>query len=356
MIFTAVSSFGISDMYSFLIIVIIIYVTQYYYRYFTRPNPLPGPFPLPIFGNVHQQIRFEYVDWLMLMHKKYGDMFETNFAGLRIIYLCRTDLIENLFVPSTKTKYHVRTNKVEGAIEYGADESGIFDNEDPNSWKFNRQFFTQTMMSPSFNHQAIEWTIELWKEMDSYWNDLGEDRELDLIKWMYRFTNEIIFRISTGIKNNAVASYYHTLVPESNVSLNEKERQKFEKTEKFIQSIEIYTNGVLYFLILNKFIRHYIPFIRGKTNSLLKNKEYFFGELYNIIKERRTEIENTPLDQPLRHDMLTSHLTANTLRDINSTKHSDADLSRPMTDKEIFGNISDAVRGGTDTVNKINYY
>src|SRR5436305_8922413 len=141
MISAIVPSFEISDIFSLLIVFIAVYVTQYYYHYFTRPNPLPGPFPLPILGNVHQQIRFEYNDWLLLMHKKYGDMYETNFAGLRIIVLCRPDLYENIFAPSTKTKYHVRTIKTEGAIEYGAHESGIFDNDDPKSWKFNRQFF-----------------------------------------------------------------------------------------------------------------------------------------------------------------------------------------------------------------------
>jgi hypothetical protein len=74
--------------------------------------------------------------------------------------------------------------------------------------------------------------------------------------------------------------------------------------------------------------------------------------LKNIIKERRNEIENTPLDQPLRHDMLTSYITANTLHDINTTRRADADLLRPMTDKEIFGNIIEATTGGIDTVSK----
>jgi hypothetical protein len=49
------------------------------------------------------------------------------------------------------------------------------------------------MITPSFDHQAIEWINESWEEMESYWNNLGEDKELDLIKWMHRFTNEIIF-------------------------------------------------------------------------------------------------------------------------------------------------------------------
>ncbi|RGB22853.1 cytochrome P450 [Rhizophagus diaphanus] len=51
--------------------------------------------------------------------------------------------------------------------------------------------------------------------------------------------------------------------------------------------------------------------------------------------------------------MLTSYITANTPRDINVMKHADADLLRPMTDKEIFGNILDAMIGGTDTTSNL---
>src|SRR5205814_7107084 len=125
------------------------------------------------------------------------------------------------------------------------------------------KFFTQAMMTPHFNYQATEWTNELWKEMESYWNNLGENRELDLIKWMRRFTNEMIFRISTGTKNDAVFSYYSTLIP--NDSLNEIEKEKIKESEDFIQSLETLLSGVIYFFIFNKFIRCYVPFIRGKV-------------------------------------------------------------------------------------------
>src|SRR5688572_29863999 len=99
------SSFQISDIFSLLIIFIIIYVSQFYYRYFTRLNPLPGPFPLPILGNVHQGIGIEFSDWLMLMHKKYGDIYEINLAGQRLIVLGRIDLIENMIASFKKNKY-----------------------------------------------------------------------------------------------------------------------------------------------------------------------------------------------------------------------------------------------------------
>jgi hypothetical protein len=283
-------------------------------------------------------------------------MFEIDLAGERLIFLCRPELIENMNAPSTKTKYPIRLLMTEALVEYGFDKSGLINNNILRSWKYSRQFFSQSMMTPSFNNQAIEWSIKLCKEMESYWNNLGENYELDLPKWMRRFTNEIIFKISTGVKNNAVLSYYNTLIPNNNntnSSLNKKEKEEFEKPENFVKSIETYIQGFVYFFTFNNFMRHNFPFVREKVKNLLKNRDYFFDRIHQVIKERRIEIENTPLDQPLRHDMLTSYITANTSRDINIVKHSnDADFLRPMTDEEIFGNIYDAMLGGTDTVSK----
>ncbi|GBC07861.1 hypothetical protein RclHR1_07730014 [Rhizophagus clarus] len=349
MISTIIFPFGNFDAFSILLVLIILYATRYYYHYFTRPNPLPGPFPLPILGNVHQKREFEYNDWLMTMHKKYGDIFEINMAGKRIIVLCRIDLIKNMNITSTKTKYPFRNIQLEGAVEYGL--QGIASNNDLKSWKYKRQFYSQAMMTPSFNYQAIEWTNELWNEMETCWNNLGENYELDLIKWMYRFTNEIIFRISTGVKNDSVTSYYKKITLENNnITLNEKEIGKIEESEKFIKSIDTFLKGIIYFVIFNKFMRHYVPFIRGKVKNLLKNRDYLYDKIFDIIKKRRIEIENTPLDQPLRHDMLMSQITANTPRDISSVKHADVDLLRPMTDNEIFGSIIDSMAGGTATI------
>ena len=49
----------------------------------------------------------------------------------------------------------------------------------------------------------------------------------DLTKWMHRFTNEIVFRIATGVKNNSVFSYYSTFIPEN--SFNEEEKKKIRR-------------------------------------------------------------------------------------------------------------------------------
>src|SRR3954454_25282012 len=173
------------------------------------------------------------------MHKKYGDMYEFNLAGQRSIMLCRTDLIENMFIPSTKTKYPIRNLPIEGFIEYGINGLGIVNNIDHKFLRYNRQFFSQFMMSPTFNRQNIDWTNELWEEMESYWNNLGENKELDLIKWIRRFANEIIFQIATGIKSDAVVCYYNVLIPENNYSLNEKDKERMKESEDFMKSFDI---------------------------------------------------------------------------------------------------------------------
>src|SRR5204862_44631 len=144
-------------------------------------------------------------------------------------------------------------------------------------------------MTPSFNYQTIEWTNELWREMESCWNKLGENYELDLIKWMRRFTNEMIFRISTGVKNDAVSSYYNFIV-ESN-SFKGKKEELVDESSNFVESIEVYIKGFIYIFTFSKFVRNYFPFVRGEWNKIIKNRDYLFDRVHAIIKDRRTEIE-----------------------------------------------------------------
>ncbi|RIB05750.1 hypothetical protein C2G38_2047354 [Gigaspora rosea] len=161
-------------------------------------------------------------------------MFEVYYAGEHKIVLSRPDLIENINNNSTKTKYPNRFEDTEGLIEYGIG-AGVGNNNEPKFWRFNRQFFTQALFSTKFEHLAIEWTNELWKEIESYWNKIDENKEFDLTKWMHRITNEIIFKTITGVKNNAVAAYYYTVfAPENIKSLNENEQEKLKYSENFV--------------------------------------------------------------------------------------------------------------------------
>ena len=93
-----------------------------------------------------------------------------------------------------------------------------------------------------------------------------------------------------------------------------------------------------------------VPFFKNKADGLLQNMKFINQKLDEIIKRRRQEIENTPLDKPLPNDVLTSVITANTTRDVNSVGDGEA---RPMTDVEIRSLIYDGIIAGTDTVSKI---
>ena len=98
-------------------------------------------------------------------HKKYGDMYEVD-VGERMIVLCRADLIENMNVSSSKTKYPYRFKTTEGFIEYELNKSALAFNTNLETWKFNRPIFTRASITPSFTYQAIEWINELWVKME----------------------------------------------------------------------------------------------------------------------------------------------------------------------------------------------
>jgi hypothetical protein len=57
-----------------------------------------------------------------------------------------------------------------------------------------------------------------------------------------------------------------------------------------------------------------------------------------IVKRRRQEIKDTPLDKPLPHDMFTLMIIKNTFRDVNYIETGEA--NRTMNDSEIFANFT----------------
>ena len=199
MLHKLLNNFGISDYLSLIGVVLAIYVAQYYYRYFTRVNPLPGPFPFPFVGNL-PQFFFTYElsikNFLVDGQKKYGDIFEIYLGGIRRIILCRADYIDKLLMPSTKSQYMMRLPYTKGLDDIGMNEKGIILNHNIKSWRYNRQFFTQAILSPKFTQEAIDWTNKLFNELESYWDKLylkeeivGENKNaFDFSAWLNRYT------------------------------------------------------------------------------------------------------------------------------------------------------------------------
>jgi len=360
MILKLFENFGINDYLLLSPILLTIYVIRYYYKYFTRVNPLPGPLPFPFVGNLPQYYLWSKGNSKLFYennHKKYGDIYEVN-LNERTIILCRSEYIEKLLTPSTKNSHLMRYPVSAGYKELGVEGKGILLNSNSKTWRYNRQFFTQAILLPKFTNEAIDWTNRLFNELESYWNKLYFKEEiikenknkLNFITWFNQYTNDMIIKLLTGERSYSMAGYFNTLSDEK----AEHPLAVIDDTVKLVQALRKHFLHYAYFFFVSPFLRHYIPVFKNKADDLLQNVKFINQKLDAIVKKRRQEIENTPLDKSLPNDMLTSVITANTPRDVNYTKTVGGEaMERPMTDDEIRGIIFDGFLGGTDTVSKI---
>ncbi|CAB5108424.1 unnamed protein product [Rhizophagus irregularis] len=347
MIFKPLENFEINNfILSFLSTVLMIYVIYYYYKYFTRVNPLPGPFPLPFIGTFHYVIWFKG-DTLMFnkyCYEKYGDIYETNNI-LRSIVLCRPEYLEN-FLSNT---HWMRSPNHKGLKELGIEGKGITYNNNFRSWTFNRNFFNKAILSPKFTNEVIDWTNELFNELESYWDKLflreeiikENKNKLDFIDWFNHYKNDMIIKLLTGERTYSMANYFNTLSDEKSGHQSER----VEDSEKLFQAIRKFHTGHCFFFIIYPFVRRYVPFFKNIADNLLQSIEFTNQKLDEIIKRRRQQIEDTPLDKLLPHDMLTSMIIKNTFRDGDYVETDEA--NRSMTDSEIRVNLFDGISNGS---------
>ena len=81
------------------------------------------------------------------------------------------------------------------------------------SWRYNRQFLTNAILTPSFSKEVLYWTPILFHELNEYWKEIGENSSIDFAIWILRFTTEIIFQMTVGIKVNFTATLFNSLMP-----------------------------------------------------------------------------------------------------------------------------------------------
>ncbi|GBC05466.1 hypothetical protein RclHR1_06240002 [Rhizophagus clarus] len=307
------------DYLSLIGIALIIYVTNYYYKYFTRINPLPGPFPYPFFA----LNRIEQSEKLLLSSSR------------------------NPFIKKHSTK------DGKGFHELGILGKGLLFNQELKSWKYNRHFFTQAILSPKFANEAVHLINIIFNELEGYWDKLylkegNNKNKMDISTWFNQFTNDMIFVILTGERSYTMAGYFNE------ISENEKAERPsalIDETVKFVRAIRNLFKGILMFQFVSPFLRHYFPYFKNKSDEVIQSLDFINQRMDSIIKRRRQEIENTPLDKPLSNDLLTTIIIADTPRDLSYNKNDDKEVMRPMTDLEIRGIIFDGIIAGTDTVN-----
>ncbi|PKC03744.1 cytochrome P450 [Rhizophagus irregularis] len=325
---------------------IIAYIFKYYLSWYTRENPIPGPIPLPLIGNLHQ-IGKDLGKEAIKLQKKYGDIFEVMLGPSRVIFISRAELMEKICSPALKNNvFAYRSLPNAGLDEMGLSKSGISFNMDLEGWKFNRRVLSHTIMSPIFLRENINFVNQIFDELENYWiNLLKFEKKIDFTKWSSYAVTDIILTSITGKKSYSTTIYYNSL---SNSIETEVPDNIINESLKFIDSIYMFLTSFLFFYIIPPFIRHNFPFIKSIHKKYEDNVEWLDTEFEKVIKKRKQEIENSPVDQPLEHNILNLLITINTERDIN--KISGIDYMRPMNDVEIRDTIKEIFSAGADTV------
>ncbi|CAG8452530.1 6775_t:CDS:2 [Paraglomus occultum] len=335
-------TFDVSTLIITLGLIIGIYAFRFYYNYFTRENPLPGPFPLPLIGNLYQYNGGDFSLWINSFQKKYGDMFELYIATERQIWLNRADQLDKVMSASTKTAFPVRFSPSEGLDELGISKHALAFNSDLNSWRFYRKFFDRAM-TPKAYKEAIVVTEKCFKELTGYWDKFGYDNVIDCPSWIRRCIGDTIMFMTLGKNTQTMAKYFSILRPSEKVEINQ---DLFAETEKLIQSVHSFFMAAQFFLFFPRFVRNTV--FRFFTKKLVATYNWSKEVVYGIIRERRRVIENTPDNVPLKPDLLSMYITANTKRDLINDKLR-SEWKDPMTDEEIRVIIWEVIIGAYET-------
>ncbi|CAG8687096.1 10259_t:CDS:2, partial [Ambispora leptoticha] len=322
----------ISGVLPLLLLGLFAQITYFYYKYFTRPSPLPGPFPLPLIGNLHQ-FSGDPSDWANELHAKYGDMWEVYICTERQVWIGRADLAEKLFSPLTNSNYFLRTTYNEGLNELGLLNEGLVFNQNFNDWHYNKKILDKNISSPNFIRQSILWTQEVFKDLDQYWNALGEDCVMEFPEWMSRFFIDTTFLVFSNKRGYSLTSYYNRLFPSKKIEVKD---DFLKESDAFVTHSEGYDKSMVYFFFIPTFIRHF-PGMNLYTRHMLSHKKWLKDNLFEQIRERQKEIRNAPKDQKLSPDLLTAYLTTNDEHD------------KPLADDIIVGSYLEAVSGGIQT-------
>ncbi|CAI2169731.1 19066_t:CDS:1 [Funneliformis geosporum] len=341
------TSLGTLDFVKIVISIILIYLAYFYHKYFTRPNPLPGLIPLTIVGDVLRLILLangDLAELLKLLNKKHGDIFEIYFGSTRLIVFARAEYVEKLMAASTKSNYVIRSEDLPSLDELGVKGKGILLNSNIPAWRFNRKFLTQAILAPSFSKEVLHWTPILFNELNGYWKEIGENAPIDFAVWIHRFTTDIIFQLTVGLKVNAMATYFNNVEPSKRIHIDPN--PVVEDIANFADEAEKGLNDLDFALTYPAFIRHTI--LRKKNQAMIDNRRKVVETMIKIIDHRRKEIEEISINEELRHDMLSSLITANTERDINDSKYINEEY-KPLNNDEISQILLEAIIGGIDT-------
>ncbi|CAG8489867.1 9211_t:CDS:2 [Acaulospora colombiana] len=210
-------------------------------------------------------------------------------------------------------KYMARIPNPEGLKELGVFGKGLLLNHDINNWKFNRQFFVQSVSTLNFLKESVNCTQMVFNEMEEYWRfGLEDDNITDFSEWSHSLTTDIIFQMITGKKTWATASYFLAISRGSKLERLQKFDEKLIKeSSKLSKAFQMFIMGMDFFTFFPQWVRSCVPTFRASQKEILE--------------------------------------APNTDRTISDIKDINQEYTEPLTDEEIRGILIEALAGGVDT-------
>ncbi|RIB10868.1 cytochrome P450 [Gigaspora rosea] len=304
---------------------------------------------MPLLGNTLEIFiyKLNIAEYFKDIQSKYGDFCEIQMGSKRLILVSNGDLAYPIHTSSValSSKFLYRDVQSSGMLEMGFETSGILSNRNLDEWRINREFFERISRSRNFSIMLTNKTYEMASDMFKLWDIMiNEQQEIDLSKWLEKFSGDIGVTTATGIPSYAVLSYFGSLGYDYHDYIPASERELSLKLISIVKSV--FKTGQ-WFNLVPSFIRHApgISYFNSKFLQPIKDAEIL---LHEIIQKRRTKIDSLSEDASLPSDFLTLLLTVNTPRGIEVPSYKS--LSRSLSDHEIFGTIRDIFFGSFETV------
>ncbi|CAG8544392.1 1440_t:CDS:2, partial [Cetraspora pellucida] len=262
--------------------------------------------------------KFNVSEYLKDVQSKYGGFCDIHFGSKRFLLVSNSDVAYPINTSSVAHSYKFLYRDVPDPAmkDLGMEGSGIIANRNLGEWKINREFFIRIAMSKKFLKMLTEKSYEKATNMFKLWNILINDkREIDMSKWLEKFTGDIAVSTSTGLSAYSMLSYFNLLGYEQNFDYIPS--SEWKQSSEIISLINSFFETVLWFNYIPSFIRHVpvISYFNKKYENGIKNLEFLLLEL---IQRRQ-------------HTLYKS-------------------LNRSLNDHEIFGVIRDIFLGSIETV------
>ncbi|CAG8438857.1 6680_t:CDS:2 [Diversispora eburnea] len=275
------------------------------------------------------------------LRKKYGDIYEIYLGSTRTIWLNRADMVDEIMLSNNRLAENFNLD------ELGVSDKGILANRNLDDVMYHRKIYAKTILTPQFNKSIIPITQSLFKELESLWKDYGcleGDKEIDIFLWMERLGFECMLKLFTNFRTYALINYYNFLNPKQKITIPENPLSPIV-TEGFLKNLHDYFSILHHFFFSVKCLLR-APGKRKITNNYLRGKDLLDSNIMNIIKLRKSQIENSSIDELRKNqDLLTQLITMNTEKDITKGI-TDKFHSEPMSDVNIRQNLLEIMASG----------